>query len=53
MIGAVVIAFGGWVIWAMRHTVHADDVEAEILPEEVLDEHVPVHPHLKGDAPVE
>ena len=53
VIGAVVIGFGGWVIWAMRHTIHADDVEAEILPEEVLDEHIPVHPHLKGDAPVE
>lgn len=53
VIGVVVIGFGGWVIWAMRHTIHADDVESEILPEEVLDEHIPVHPHLKGDAPVD
>ena len=37
-VGAVVIAFTIWVIWAMRHTIHADDVEAEIPGEEELAE---------------
>lgn len=52
-VGVVVLAFASWAAWAMMNTIHAKDVEEEVLPEEVLDEHVPVHPHLKGDAPVE
>ncbi len=53
-VGVVVLAFAGWAIWAMMHTVHAADVEAEIPDEEVLeetDEHV--HPHLSGHGPVD
>ncbi|MEZ5117885.1 MAG: inorganic phosphate transporter [Candidatus Nanopelagicales bacterium] len=52
-VGSVVLAFGIWAGWAMRHTIHAADVEAEIPSEEKLDEHVPVHPHLQGKGPVE
>ncbi|MHB1066718.1 MAG: inorganic phosphate transporter [Candidatus Nanopelagicales bacterium] len=51
-IGAVIIAFGTWAVWAMLHTIHAKDVEAEILPDEVLAEPVPGHPHLQGQGPV-
>ncbi|MDO8309683.1 MAG: inorganic phosphate transporter [Actinomycetota bacterium] len=51
-IGAVVIAFGTWAVWAMLHTIHAKDVEAELLPEDVLAEPVPGHPHLQGQGPV-
>jgi len=52
-VGAVILAFGAWAVWAMMHTVHADDIEAEILPEEVLAEHVPGRPHIEGRTPVE
>lgn len=52
-VGAVVIAFTLWVIWAMRHTVHADDIEAEIPGEEELAEFdQDPTPHLKGTPPV-
>ena len=52
-VGAVVIAFTLWVIWAMRHTIHADDVEAEIPGEEELAEFdQDPTPHLKGTPPV-
>ncbi|MEI6622523.1 MAG: inorganic phosphate transporter [Actinomycetes bacterium] len=52
-VGAVVIAFSIWAIWAMFHTIHASDVEAEIPDEAVLEEHVPIHPHLIGGGPVD
>ncbi len=48
----VVVAFGSWAIWAMMHTIHAKDVEAEIPREEVLAEPLPRHPHLEGQGPV-
>ena len=51
-VGSIVVAFGIWAGWAMTHTIHAKDVEAEILPEEKLAEHVSGHPHLKGEGPV-
>lgn len=56
VVGAILIGFAGWAIWAMRHTVKASDVEAEILPEQLLDEAEPSKPpapHLTGKAPVE
>ena len=52
-VGAVVIGFLAWAIHAMRHTIHAADVEAELLPDNLLEEHVDGHPHLVGEAPVE
>ena len=51
-VGLVVILFAIWAVWAMLHTIHAKDVEAEILPEQVLAEHVSGHPHISGDGPV-
>jgi PiT family inorganic phosphate transporter len=52
-VGAAVIAFTIWVIWAMRHTIHADDVAAEIPGEEELAEFdQDPTPHLKGTPPV-
>ncbi|MEZ5184212.1 MAG: anion permease [Candidatus Nanopelagicales bacterium] len=53
VVGAVVVAFGTWVVNAMRNTVHAADIEAEIPSERELDEFDtdPV-PHLKGEGPV-
>lgn len=52
-VGAVVIAFTMWVVKAMRSTVHAEDVEAEIPGEEELAEFdTDPTPHLKGTPPV-
>ena len=52
-VGTVLILFGVWAVWAMMHTIHADDVAAEIPDEAELAEHVPGHPHLEGHPPVE
>lgn len=53
-VSAVFIAFAAWAIWAMFHTIHASDVEAEILPEDELEvAGAEGHPHLKGHPPVE
>ena len=52
-VGLVVILFAIWAVWAMMHTIHAKDVEAEILPETELAEPVPGAPHLEGHGPVE
>ncbi len=30
VVGAVVVSFGAWIVWAMTHTIGAKDVEAEI-----------------------
>jgi inorganic phosphate transporter, PiT family len=51
-VGAVLVGFFLWVAYAMTHTIHAKDVEAELLPEAELDEDLPVHPHLEGLGPV-
>jgi PiT family inorganic phosphate transporter len=50
---AAVISFGSWAVWAMMHTIHAKDVEAEIPTEAILAEAVPMHPHLEGHGPIE
>ena len=36
-VGATLIAFAAWAGWAMMHTIHSDDVEAEVPSEEELD----------------
>ena len=52
-VGVVVIATTAWIVWAMRHTIHASDVEAEIPSERELDEFdQDPTPHLKGQGPV-
>lgn len=51
-IGIVVVVFASWAIWAMRNTIHAKDVEAEIPTAEELAAHVPVHLKLEGEGPV-
>ncbi len=53
VVGAVVIAFTIWVIWAMRNTVHADDIIAELPSDDELAEFdQDPTPHLKGTPPV-
>jgi PiT family inorganic phosphate transporter len=36
-VGGVLVAFAAWAGWAMTHTIHAKDVEAEVPSEEELD----------------
>jgi hypothetical protein len=52
-VGTVVVLFAIWAVWAMLNTIHAKDVEAEILPEGKLAEPLPMHPHMEGRGPVE
>jgi len=52
-VSTIVILFGIWAVWAMLHTIHADDVEAEIPSEQELEQPVPGHPHMEGHGPVE
>ena len=52
-VGALLIVLGGWIGYAMTHSISAKDVEEEVLPEDELEEHVPPHPQLTGDSPVE
>lgn len=53
IVGAIVIAFSSWVVWAMRNTVHAEDIMAEIPDEEELSEFdQDPTPHLRGTPPV-
>jgi PiT family inorganic phosphate transporter len=53
VVGAIVLAFGAWAVWAMRNSIHADDVAAEIPTEAELDElDLDPVPHLSGSGPV-
>jgi PiT family inorganic phosphate transporter len=36
-VGAVLLVFAAWAGWAMTHTIHAQDVEAELPSEDELD----------------
>jgi hypothetical protein len=52
-VGGATTAFTIWVIKAMRSTVHAEDIAAEIPSEEELSEFdQDPTPHLKGTPPV-
>jgi PiT family inorganic phosphate transporter len=53
VIGAILIAFASWAIWAMRHTIHASDVEAEVPTDLELEQPLEMHPKLIGHGPVE
>ena len=51
-VGVCIVGFGSWVVWAMRRTVHASDVEAEVPSDEELADSAPPRPHLAGRGPV-
>ncbi|MDD2857464.1 MAG: inorganic phosphate transporter [Candidatus Nanopelagicales bacterium] len=53
VIGLILITFGSWAVWAMLHTIHASDVEAEVPSEDVLDTPLEAHPKLVGHGPVD
>jgi PiT family inorganic phosphate transporter len=49
--GGIVIVAAGLIIWAMTHSITAEDVEAEIPTEEELATPLPLTPHLEGHGP--
>lgn len=51
-VGAVLIALGIWIVFAMTHTIGAKDVEAEIPDEEQLRSGTTARPTLTGTTPV-
>ena len=52
-VGALLFVLGGFIAYAMTHTITAKDVEAELPSTEQLEEHVPLHPTIEGHGPVE
>ena len=50
-VGVLIAIAGGLIIYAMTHSIGADDVEAEIPDENVLKLPVPAQPHLEGHGP--
>jgi PiT family inorganic phosphate transporter len=52
-VGSLVFVAGGAILYAMTHSIGAEEVEAEIPPEDRLEEPLPATPHLDGHGPVE
>lgn len=52
-VGSLLFVLGGFILYAMTHTINAADVEAELQSQKELEEHVPIHPKLAGETPVE
>lgn len=52
-VGALLFVLGGWIGYAMTHSITAEDLEKEVPPEEELDKHIPPRPQLLGEPPVE
>ena len=52
-VGSLLFVLGGFIAYAMTHTITAKDVEAELPTVDQLEEHVPVHPRIEGHTPVE
>jgi PiT family inorganic phosphate transporter len=50
-IGVLVAVAGSLIVYAMLHSIGAEDVEAEIPDENVLSMPVPATPHLEGHGP--
>lgn len=51
LVTALVAVVASLIVYAMRNSVSAEDIEAEIPSENVLAIPVPVHPHLEGHGP--
>ena len=50
-VGLLVAVVGSLIVYAMRHSIKAEDVEAELLVENVLAMPLTPHPHLEGHGP--
>ena len=51
VVGLLVAIVGSLIVYAMAHSIRAEDVEAEIPAENVLAVPVTLHPHLEGHGP--
>jgi hypothetical protein len=49
--GAIVIVAAVLIVLAMRRSMTAEDIEAELPVEDELKIPVPAHPHLEGHGP--
>ena len=49
--GVLVLIAGSLIVYAMTHSIGADDIESEIPDENVLKLPVPAQPHLEGHGP--
>jgi PiT family inorganic phosphate transporter len=52
-VASLLFVVGGFIVYAMTHTITAKDVEAELPSDEQLEEHVPVHPRIEGESPLD
>ncbi len=52
-VGSVVAGFLAWAAHAMRHTIHAADIEKELAPDSELASPLDGKPHVAGHGPVE
>jgi hypothetical protein len=52
-VGSLVFVAGGLIVYAMTHSIGAEDLEAEIPSEPELDTALPGTPHLEGHGPVD
>jgi len=50
-VGMLVAVVGSLIVYAMLHSVKAEDIEAELLDENVLAMPLTPHPHLEGHGP--
>ncbi len=50
-VGLLVAVVGSLIVYAMRHSIRAEDVESELLEENVLAMPLTPHPHLEGHGP--
>jgi len=50
-VGLLVMVVGSLIVYAMMHSIKAEDVEAELLDENVLAMPLAPHPHLEGRGP--
>ena len=50
-VGLLVAVVGSLIVYAMLHSVKAEDIEAELLDENVLAMPLTPHPHLEGHGP--
>jgi protein-S-isoprenylcysteine O-methyltransferase Ste14 len=52
-VGCLLFVLGGWIVYAMTHSMSASDVDEEVPGEDTLEEHIAPRPQLTGEAQVE
>jgi len=49
---SLLFVVGGFIAYAMTHSIGVKEIEAELQSNEQLEEHVPVRPRLEGESPL-